>query len=194
MAAALVALAVLAGCNQPTGDEANGGGGGQAAQAPRTDVQQTRDRLGEAYVLAARTHADVVRGDYQGAAAAIKKSRAELTQAKQFARLDTQTRINEMDQAAIRVQNEIERRSLNTHQATVKFVDQMQGLFASMPPQPVTGGGGGETLQAEPEEPVPDERAPMMPAPAEPAYEESSPPEQMPGEPVVPNEPMPPMP
>ena len=143
MGLVLAAGVLLLGCNAPRTDEAAGGGGGQAATAPATDVQQARNRLGEAYVHAARTHADVVRGNYDGAIVAIREARRELGQAKQAARLDTQARINEMDQAAIRVQREIERRSLTSYQSTEKFVGQMQGLLASMPPQPIQGGGGG---------------------------------------------------
>lgn len=140
---ALAAWLALFGCYQPRTDESAGGGGGPGATPQATDVQQARNRLGEAYVHAARTHADVVRGNFDGAIGAIRDVRAELLQAKQAARLDTQSRINEMDQLAIRVQRDIERRSLTSYQATEKFVDQMQDLLASVPPQPIPGGGGG---------------------------------------------------
>ncbi len=155
---ALAACVALFGCNQPPTDDA-GGGGGKVATTPVTDVQRARNRLGEAYVHAARTHADVVRGNFDGAIGAIRDVRAELTEAKRTARLDTQVRINEMDQMAIRVQREIERRSLTSYQATEKFVGGMQGLLASMPPQAIDGGGGGAS--------APEAQPPIRHAPAE---------------------------
>lgn len=154
----LATLIWVAGCNQPqTEDKPNGGGGGQPAPAV-VDVQRARDRIGKAYVHSAQVHADVVRGDYDGAIAAVRDLRNELNQAKQAGRLETQTRLNELDQQAIRVQREIERRSLTSYQSAEKLVDQLQGLLASVPPQPITGGGGGGAQEQIPgSRPVPEE-------------------------------------
>lgn len=162
---AIATCMVLVGCNQPRSDEAAGGGGGKAAPAPMTDVQQARSRLGEAYVHAARTHARTVSGDLDGAVGAIRDVRKELTQAKQTARLETQVRINEMDQVAIGVQRELERRSLTSYKSTEKFVAQMQGLLASVPPQPISGGGGGPAAgeAPEPSKDHPYQQVPPMP-------------------------------
>lgn len=151
---ALAAVAIVGGCNWPAQDE--GGGGGKAAVSG-PNVQQARTNLGEAYVHAARTHAAVVRGDFDGALGAIRDVRAELTRAKQAARLDTQARINEADQEAIRVQRELERRSLSSHQTTERFADRLQGLLATMP----AGEGGGAGAGTVPAEPA--EASPAMP-------------------------------
>lgn len=142
LAAALVAW----GCNQ-------GGQGGGGGNAP--PVQQTRDHLGEAYVQAARTHADVVRGDYNGAADAIKQMRNQLNQAKQTARLDNQARINELDQEAINVQRAITRRSLNGYQATGSLVRDTEALLSAWaPPAGPQGGGAGTGSANQPGSPM----------------------------------------
>lgn len=163
--ALVAAVMMLAGCNQPrTADEA-GGGGGQPAGTP--NIQQTRDNLGDAYVQAARTHADVIRGDHAGAKAAIRDVRNELANAKRTAALDTQARINEADLTAIRVQREIDQRALNTHQSTEKLVGSLQDLFAAAaPPAKPSGGGGGTTPAAAPSSP-PDKWEPFPPQPAD---------------------------
>lgn len=134
--------AVMAGCNQPRAGENSGGGGGKASE-PKAPIQQTRDNLGDAYVQAARTHASVVRGDYQGAREALQDVRNELTEAKKTARLDTQARINELDQEAIRVQRAVDQRSLNTYRTTEKFVNQVETLLVTLAPEASSPGGGG---------------------------------------------------
>jgi hypothetical protein len=134
---ALAALALLAGCGRPSTEE--GGGGGPA---PTPNIQQTQERLGEAFVQAARVHAGAVRGDYRAAGVAIRKARAELSQAKHSARLDTQARINDLDQLAIQVERELGRRSSSSYQTTEVFVDRMQRLIGSVPPLPGAGASG----------------------------------------------------
>lgn len=149
-----LSVALLAGCNQNT----QGGGGGNASTA-QPSVQATRDRLGDAYVQAARTHADVVRGDFSGANDAIKQMRGELSQAKRSAQLDNQARINDLDQEAIRVQRAIAQRSLNGYQSTERLVRDTEALLtawaapgggAGTGAQPAgNGGGGGPTSPME---------------------------------------------
>lgn len=148
-----LAGALLAGCNQ----NQQGGGGGHAQQSPAS-VQATRDRLGDAYVQAARTHADVVRGDFSGAHDAIQQMRGQLSQAKRSAQLDNQARINELDQEAIRVQRAIAQHSLNGYQSTEQLVRDTEALLtawaspgggAGTGTQPGGGGGQGPTSPME---------------------------------------------
>jgi hypothetical protein len=164
--AVVASLLVLAGCNQPRTAEESGGGGGQSAGTP--NIQQTRDNLGDAYVQAARTHADVIRGDHAGAVAAIRGVRDELAAAKRTATLDTQARINEADLAAIRVQRQIDQRALNTHQETEKLVGSLEDLFAAAaPPAKPSGGGGGPASPAAASSAPPDQWEPWPPQPAD---------------------------
>jgi hypothetical protein len=161
----VTAVLVLAGCNQPRTAEEAGGGGGQPAGTP--NIQQTRDNLGDAYVQAARTHADVIRGDHAGAVIAIRSVRNELAAAKRTATLDTQARINEADLAAIRVQRQIDGRALNTHQETEKLVGSLENLFAAAaPPAAPAGGGGGQASPAAASSAPPDKWEPWPPQPA----------------------------
>ncbi|MNT16851.1 hypothetical protein D3C72_1519750 [compost metagenome] len=157
------AVLVLAGCNQPRTAEEAGGGGGQPAGVP--NVQQTRDNLGDAYVQAARTHADVIRGDHAGAKSAIRAVRNELADAKRTASLDTQARINEVDLEAIRVQRQIDQRALNTHQETEKLVGSLEGLFSAAAPPAKPAGGGAGMAPAAPSAP-PDKWEVLPPQPA----------------------------
>jgi hypothetical protein len=139
-----LALALsMGGCASPRDQQAGGGGG--AAVSP---VEQTRDRMSEAYVAMARVHADVVRGDFDGASAAMKASRGALARAKQTARLDTQARINELDQAAIAAQRQIDGHAVDAYQTTGQLVSRMQTAFvaAARP----SGGGGGPVPAASP--------------------------------------------
>lgn len=162
--AVVAAAIVLAGCNQPRTAEESGGGGGQPAGTP--NVQLTRDNLGDAYVQAARTHADVIRGDHAGATNAIRSVRNELAAAKRTATLDTQARINEADLAAIRVQRQIDQRAVTTHQETEKLVGSLEDLFAAAaPPAKPTGGGGGKPAPAAAPSAPPDTWEPWPPQP-----------------------------
>jgi hypothetical protein len=141
---ACLGAALVAGCN---GSQGGGGGGGKAASPPA--IQQTRDQLGNAYVAAARTHADALRGDFSGAQGAIRDVRQDLADAKRSARLENQARINDADQLAIRVQRQVEGRAVDAHADAGKLVDTVRGLFGSVAlpmSRPAGGGGGGQQL------------------------------------------------
>lgn len=159
--AGLVGVLLLtgAGCQQ---DGSPGGGGGTRQAATRSapvttpDIQATRGSLGKAYVDAARAHAGVLDNDYRQAESAINAVRRELSEAKQTARIDTQSEINRLDQTAIQVQRDIQNRSIRAHESANQLVDQSQALIAGLVSPQGPGGGGGPvaTPMAEPAEPL----------------------------------------
>lgn len=167
MACVSLTMAGLAGCQQPAEEQGGGGGASPAAtsRAPGSspNVQATREHLGNAYVQAARVHAEVAANDYESAEGAIRELRGELTNAKRAARIETQAQINRLDQAAIRVQRDVQNRSLNAYESANQLVDQVQGLFASMtsPQGPGGGAGAGSPLPTPMDEASPE----LEPAP-----------------------------
>lgn len=114
---------VLVGC-QPSG---TGG--------PLAEQQATRESLSDAYVHATQVHAEITRNRYEPALAALKEVRADLMEAKQTARLQTQARLNETDKAAIRAEQALRKRNAReSYASTIRLVTQIHDLLVSMAP------------------------------------------------------------
>jgi hypothetical protein len=140
-----IALATtLAGCNQPRTEER--ATSGEAPPASEHQTAATGD-MADAYVEAARAHASLVRNDTSAATTAIRQVREELAVAKSDAPLETQTRINELDQLAIQAQLAIEGDTPEALQASERLVDQMQvALSPGGLQEGPTGGGAGTSV------------------------------------------------
>lgn len=140
---AAIAAMALVGCNQPSTEQQ--GAETRPGQTAQGETPEARAELADAFLEAARVHASLVRNDSSTATAAIRQVREELASAKTVAPLDTQARINELDQVAIETQQAIERNEPGAYQASERLVDQMQVAMSGAAPGMSPEGGGAGT-------------------------------------------------
>jgi hypothetical protein len=145
---------VLAGCNQLQESlENHGGGGGKATTT--TDLhgrnpQMARDLLGEALVSAAQLHQALAIGRQDAARPAMRELRRKLADAGQYAAVDQQRRINQLEAAAIEIEGFMERQASDAVGASALLVRNLLGDFDTLAAVPTNGGGGGGVTTTRP--------------------------------------------